>query len=79
MMSKVGKIQADVINETYININLAIKEAYESLVIYKSKFYKTKEWWSKELKDIKKDMLSIKMKFRLFKSNIINDEDALNA
>jgi hypothetical protein len=78
-MSKVGKIQADVINETYININLAIKEAYKSLVIYKSKFYKTKEWWSKELKDIKKDMLSIKMKFRLFKSNIINDEDALNA
>ncbi len=46
------------------------------MVIYKSKFYKTKEWWSKELKDIKKDMLSIKMKFRLFKSNIINDEDA---
>jgi hypothetical protein len=31
---------------------------------------------SKELKDIKKDMLSIKMKFRLFKSNIITDEDA---
>jgi hypothetical protein len=78
-MSKVGKIQADVINETYININLAIKEAYKSLVIHKSKFYKTKEWWSKELKDFKKDMLSIKMKFRLFKSNIINDEDALNA
>jgi hypothetical protein len=78
-MSKVGKIQADVINETYININLAIKEAYKSFVIYKSKFYKTKEWWSKELKDIKKDMLSIKMKFRLFKSNIINDADALNA
>ena len=66
MMSKVGQIQADVINETYININLAIKEAYESLVIYKTKFHKTKEWWSKELKDIKKDTLSIKMKLRLF-------------
>jgi hypothetical protein len=36
-MSKVGKIQADVINETYININLAIKEAYKSLVIYRER------------------------------------------
>jgi hypothetical protein len=32
-MPKVGQIQEDVINETYININLVIKEAYESLVI----------------------------------------------
>ena len=55
------------INNTFININKSIKEAYDSLITHKTRFYKTNEWWSKELKDIKNEMLNIKKKkFRNF-------------
>ncbi len=64
------------INNTYININMAIKEAYESLITFKTKFYKTNEWWSNELKDIKNEILTLKKKFKRFRSDTVVGEDA---
>jgi hypothetical protein len=57
------------INNVYLNINTSIKEVYESMMIYKNRFYKTNEWWSKELKDIKSEMLSMKKKFKRYSTN----------
>ena len=63
------------INNIYVNINMAIKESYESLVIIKNKFFKTNVWWTKELKDIKSEMLSIKKRFKISRSFNSNTEE----
>jgi hypothetical protein len=52
---------------------MAIKEAYESLITFKTKFYK---WWSNELKDIKNEILTLKKKFKRFRSDKVVGEDA---
>jgi hypothetical protein len=54
----------DNIDVIYLNIIKSIKEAFESLTVYKTKYYKNNEWWSQELKDIKNEILSIKKKFK---------------
>ena len=64
-MANIRSIENDsCINDIYISINTTIKEVYESLITVKTKYYKTNEWWSRELKDIKSEMLYIKKKFK---------------
>ena len=66
------------IDNLYKTINKTIKETYDEMTIMKSIKLKDNVWWTKELRDIKAEILAKKKKMKVrttFKNNMDYDDD----